>query len=262
MPQRVGLSLIELLVVIAIIAVLIGLMLPAIQKVRSAAHRIQNQNTMRQIGIAMHNYESAQGTLPPAVTTEPNGNRRWWCVELEPNMDDPREGNSARGHLMPYLEDAQQLFSTPSRGPGRVWLSFGGFSGGFGYNYRYLAPLHNGDRDTGISQPVRLIQVRSTSSTIAFAQSVRASMEPGRDGVSPAMYETPIVEPPSIQDPSVQFRLAGRIANVLFVDGHVESRSDPTRNPPAESDPDVLRQLRDEENIFDLGNTDELWNLR
>jgi len=98
-PRRqAGFTLVELLVVIAIIGILMGLLLPAVQQARAAAYRISSANQLKQIGLALLNYESSRGRFPPGYVSNPD------LFSPDPSTLDAGPGWAWGTYLLPYLE--------------------------------------------------------------------------------------------------------------------------------------------------------------
>jgi prepilin-type N-terminal cleavage/methylation domain-containing protein len=119
--RKLAFTLIELLVVIAIIAILIGLLLPAVQKVREAAARIQCMNNIKQLGVAVHDYESPNGHVPPFFAA-PGAGSPWtsqpqygnWTIYLMPYFEQGNLANAAGNNSWNERYSGVKTFQCPS----------------------------------------------------------------------------------------------------------------------------------------------------
>jgi prepilin-type N-terminal cleavage/methylation domain-containing protein len=203
--RRTGFTLIELLVVIAIIAILIGLLLPAVQKVREAAARMQSMNNLKQIGLASHNYADVNQTLPPAfVEASSAAFPQWkdgsWMVNILPYVEqdnlkrvvDNSSSTSGQYYAITYNQSPPKIFINPvdpansngayTDGPWGVYSVTG-----YVANYAATGCVIKGAGGAPVKQNMRdIVQVTDgTSNTILYTTRVtvcKVSPQPHRPG--------------------------------------------------------------------------------
>ena len=252
-----GFTLIELLVVIAIIAILVGLLLPAVQQAREAARRTECKNKLKQLALACHNYADVNRSLPPSATINPavtvTGNNGSWGVH---------------GRILPYLEqgnlynavdlstawdyqtaidglrvpvyhcpsdpDAEEM-RDPGKGRARLWPTTYGFNFGTWFIYDPNNTSRNSDGLFFPNARITFASMQDGSSQTLLASEVKAWTPYFRNGGPPSTaVPSTSAEATSVIASGVQFKSTG---HTEWPDGRVHHQGFTTTMTPNPATP-------------------------